>query len=90
MKRRRFKQIVSLEDRLVEEATQLREIVDAPDLRRIREVLRLRHQGLTERVIARMLGVSNGVVHGYVRRARLRTNTGPYYGSWFTDTYTDG
>ncbi len=35
-------------------------------MRRIREVLRLRHQGLTERVIARMLGVSNGVVHGYV------------------------
>jgi transposase len=40
-------------------------------MRRIREVLRLRHQGLTERVIARTLGVSNGVVHGYVRRARL-------------------
>jgi transposase len=40
-------------------------------MRRIREVLRLRHQGLTERVIAQMLGVSNGVVHGYVRRARL-------------------
>jgi hypothetical protein len=39
-------------------------------MRRIREVLRLRHQGLTERVIARTLGVSNGVVHGYVRRAR--------------------
>ena len=33
-------------------------------MRRIREVLRLRHQGLTERVIAQMLGVSNGVVHG--------------------------
>ena len=29
-------------------------------MRRIREVLRLRHQGLTERVIARTLGVSNG------------------------------
>ncbi len=40
-------------------------------MRRIREVLRLRHQGLTERVIVRMLGASNGVVHGYVRRARL-------------------
>src|SRR5947207_15166579 len=40
-------------------------------MRRIREVLRLRHQGLTERVIARTLGISNGVVHGYVRRARL-------------------
>jgi Integrase core domain len=38
-------------------------------MRRIREVLRLRHQGLTERVIARMIGVSNGVVHGYQRRA---------------------
>jgi hypothetical protein len=34
-------------------------------MRRIREVVRLRHQGLTERVIARTLGVSNGVVHGY-------------------------
>lgn len=31
----------------------------------------LRQQGLTERVIARMLRASNGVVHGYVRRARL-------------------
>ena len=41
-------------------------------MRRIREVLRLRHvQGLTERVIAHMIGVSNGVVHGYLRRARL-------------------
>ncbi|WP_198022470.1 IS21 family transposase [Mesorhizobium sp. LNJC394B00] len=41
-------------------------------MRRIREVLRLRHvQGLTERVIARTLRVSNGVVHGYLRRARL-------------------
>src|ERR1700724_283287 len=39
-------------------------------MRRIREVLRLRYQGLTERVIARTLGVSNGVVNGYVRRAR--------------------
>ena len=46
-------------------------------MRRIREVLRLRHQGLTERVIARMLGVSNGVVHGYVRRARLSGLTWP-------------
>jgi transposase len=39
-------------------------------MRRIREVLRLRHLGLTERVIARMIGMSNGVVHGYLRRAR--------------------
>jgi transposase len=46
-------------------------------MRRIREVLRLRHQGLTERVIARMLGVSNGVVHGYVRRTRLAGLTWP-------------
>lgn len=40
-------------------------------MRRIREVLRLRHQGLTERVIAGVIGASNGVVHGYLRRARL-------------------
>jgi transposase len=46
-------------------------------MRRIREVLRLRHQGLTERVIARMIGVSNGVVHGYLRRARLTGLTWP-------------
>ena len=46
-------------------------------MRRIREVLRLRHQGLTERVIARMIGVSNGVVHGYLRRARLSGLTWP-------------
>jgi hypothetical protein len=46
-------------------------------MRRIREVLRFKHQGLTERVIARMLGVSNGVVHGYLRRARLAGLTWP-------------
>ena len=46
-------------------------------MRRIREVLRLRQQDLTEHVIARMLGVSNGVVHGYVRRARLAGLTWP-------------
>ena len=46
-------------------------------MRRIRDVLRLRHQGLTERVIARMIGVSNGVVHGYQRRARLAGLTWP-------------
>lgn len=41
-------------------------------MRRIRDVLRLRHaQGLSERAIARMLGVSNGVVHGYLTRARV-------------------
>ena len=41
-------------------------------MRKIRDVLHLRHaQGLTERVIARMVGISNGVVHGYLRRARL-------------------
>ena len=35
------------------------------------EVLRLKHvQGLPERAIARTLGVSNGVVHGYLTRAR--------------------
>jgi transposase len=37
----------------------------------------LRHQGLTERVVAWTLGVSNGVVHGYVRRARLAGLTWP-------------
>lgn len=42
-------------------------------MRRIRDVLRLRFsQGLTERVIARKLGVSNGVVHGYLRRGLSR------------------
>jgi hypothetical protein len=47
-------------------------------MRRIREVLRSRPApGLTERVIARMLGVSNGVVHGYLRRARLAGLTWP-------------
>ena len=46
-------------------------------MRRIRELLRLRHQGLTERVIARMIGVSNGVVHGYLRRARFAGLTWP-------------
>ena len=46
-------------------------------MRRIREVLCLRHQGLTERVIARMIGVSNGVVHGYLRRARFAGLTWP-------------
>ena len=41
-------------------------------MRRIREVLRLKHaQGLSERTIARTLGVSNGAVHGYLRRARF-------------------
>jgi DNA-directed RNA polymerase specialized sigma24 family protein len=41
-------------------------------MRWIRDVLRLRHaQGLTERLIARTLGVSNGVAHSYFRRARL-------------------
>ena len=40
-------------------------------MRRIKEVLRLKHvQGLPERAIARTLGVSNGVVHGYLTRAR--------------------
>lgn len=46
-------------------------------MRRIREFLRLRHQGLTEHVIARMIGVSNGIVHGYLRRARLTGLTWP-------------
>jgi len=46
-------------------------------MRRIREVLRLRQQGLTERVIAQTIGVSNGVVHGYLQRARLAGLTWP-------------
>jgi hypothetical protein len=40
-------------------------------MRQIREVLRLRQQGLSERVIARTLGLSNGVFHGYLFRARM-------------------
>ena len=47
-------------------------------MRRIRDVLRLRQaQGLTERLIARTLGVSNGVVHSYLRRARVAGLTWP-------------
>jgi transposase len=39
-------------------------------MRRIKEVLRLKHfQGLPERAIARSVGVSNGVVHSYLSRA---------------------
>lgn len=51
--------------------------------RRIREVLRLRHQDLTESVIARTLGVSNGVVHELWRRLittpRCRLRSGADY-----------
>ena len=57
-------------------------------MRRIREVLRLRHQGLTERVIARTLGVSNGVVHGYLRRARLAGLTWPLPEGWTTRAWS--
>lgn len=40
-------------------------------MRRIRDVLRLRYsQGLTERVVARTLGISSGVVQNCLRRAR--------------------
>jgi len=49
------------------------EIVDAPDQRSST----FEAAGPDERVIARMLGVSNGVVHGYVRRARLAGLTWP-------------
>ena len=39
-------------------------------MRRIREVFGLKHvQGLLERAIARTIDISNGVVHGYLRRA---------------------
>ena len=47
-------------------------------MRRIREVLRLKHaQGLSERAIAMTLGLSNGVVNGYLSRARLAGLTWP-------------
>jgi transposase len=39
-------------------------------MRKIREVLRLRlGQGLSQRVVARSVGLSQGAVHGYVARA---------------------
>lgn len=39
-------------------------------MRRIKEVLRLKHvQGLPERAIAHTLGISKGAVHNYLRRA---------------------
>jgi hypothetical protein len=47
LKRRRFKQIIRLEDRLVEEATPLRETVDAADQRN--SILGLRHLAPGER-----------------------------------------
>ena len=41
-------------------------------MRRIREVLRLKHDsGLSERLIARTLQVSNGAVNSYLQRARV-------------------
>lgn len=47
-------------------------------MRRIREVLRLKHtHGLSERAIALALGLSNGAVHGYLRRARFAGLTWP-------------
>ena len=40
-------------------------------MRKIREVLRLRlDQGLSQRVVAQSLGLSQGAVHGYMARAR--------------------
>jgi hypothetical protein len=39
-------------------------------MRRIKEVLRLKHvQGLPERAVTGTLGISNGTVHRYLRRA---------------------
>ena len=41
-------------------------------MRRIRDVLRLKHDnGLSERLIARTLRVSNGAVNSYLQRARV-------------------
>src|SRR3954465_11067062 len=41
-------------------------------MRRIREVLRLKHaSGLSERLIARTLQISNGAVNSYLQRARV-------------------
>ena len=48
----------------------------------------LTHQGLTERVIARMLGVSNGVVHGYVRRTRVAGWPGRCRKAWTTRAWS--
>lgn len=47
-------------------------------MRRIRDVLRLKYeQGLSERAIASALGISNGVVNGYLKRARFAGLTWP-------------
>jgi len=58
-------------------------------MRRIRDVLRLRQaQGLTERLIARTLGVSNGVVHSYFRRARVAVKRHPDLRDKATSSFT--
>jgi transposase len=47
-------------------------------MRRIRDVLRLKHDsGLSERLIARTLQVSNGAVNSYLQRARVAGLTWP-------------
>lgn len=47
-------------------------------MRRIRDALRLKYeQGLPERAIASALGMSNGVVNGYRKRARFAGPTWP-------------
>ncbi len=47
-------------------------------MRRIRDVLRLKHDsGLSERLIARTLQVSNGAVNSYLKRARVAGLTWP-------------
>src|SRR4051812_47053705 len=47
-------------------------------MRKIRDVLRLGWgQGLSQRVMARSLGLSQGVVHAYLRRARSAGLTWP-------------
>lgn len=49
-------------------------------MRRIREVLRLKlATGLSERLIARTLQISNGAVNSYLQRARVAgPRGGPY------------
>ena len=48
-------------------------------MRKIRDVLRLKFEsGLSERLIARSLSISNGAVHGYLQRARAAGLSWPF------------
>ncbi|MGY4327201.1 transposase [Bradyrhizobium sp. LB7.2] len=50
-------------------------------MRRIKEVLRLKHvQGAPERAFARSVGVSNDAVYGYLSRARSAGSSWPLPG----------